>query len=279
MELKTLKYFVTIVEEGNISKAAKKLFMSQPPLSNQMKNLENELGVTLFERGTQTIVLTDEGKLLYEKAKDILLYSDNIVTEIKDVKNYQKGKIRIGLVSSVGELFIKEYLSLFFKENKIDFEIIEGNTYSLLEKVQNGFIDLAIVRTPFQTINLKVIPIQKERIVLIDKEDISLDRIIKNGLIVYRRWIEIVKEELEKKNIESHFCFINDDARTTLSLVDQGLGIGVVPESIIQNKKKDYYINDQILDINSEICAIYHPDKYHNHSFDLFLNVITQKKA
>ena len=72
MDLKQLLYFVTISDEGNISNAAKKLYLTQPPLSYQMKLLEDELNCTLFERGTRNIKLTDEGQLLYQRAKDIL---------------------------------------------------------------------------------------------------------------------------------------------------------------------------------------------------------------
>lgn len=72
MDLKQLKYFVTVAEEGTISAAAKKLFMSQPPLSIQMKLLEQELGCPLFERGQKHIRLTDTGKLLYDRAQNIL---------------------------------------------------------------------------------------------------------------------------------------------------------------------------------------------------------------
>lgn len=72
MDIKKLKYFVTIVEEGNISAAAKKLHISQPPLSSQIKLLEEELNLKLMERGPRNITLTRAGKLLYKRAKNII---------------------------------------------------------------------------------------------------------------------------------------------------------------------------------------------------------------
>ena len=72
MNLKQMEYFVAIVNEGNISTAAKSLHISQPPLSAQMKLLEDELGVVLFERGSRSIFLTEAGKIFYEKALHIL---------------------------------------------------------------------------------------------------------------------------------------------------------------------------------------------------------------
>lgn len=74
MDLKQLRYFTTVAEEGTISAAAKKLFMSQPPLSTQMKLLEQELGCSLFERGQKHIRLTETGRLLYDRAQTLLAH-------------------------------------------------------------------------------------------------------------------------------------------------------------------------------------------------------------
>ena len=275
MDLKTLKYFVTIVEEGNISRAAKKLYMSQPPLSNQMKNLEKELGVTLFERGSQTIVLTDEGKFLYDKAVDLLDYVDDIKTEIIDKNNYGQGTIRIGVVSSVGMIVVNDYIHDFIvnKKNRSDFEMFEGNTYNLIEKINSGLVDIAIVRTPFNANNLDVIKLRNERIVFVGKEKFELEDFYTKGIIAYRRWQNIIKDELEKKSIKYRLIFSNDDARTTMDLVQSGLGIGVVPESILDEDDK-LYVDTSIVDINSDICAIYSSDRYKNHTLTKFIEYL-----
>ena len=81
MELRTLRYFVTVAEELNITKAAALLRISQPPLSSQIKNLEEELGTELFVRGKRQLALTDAGKLLYQRAKDILSLSEKASAE------------------------------------------------------------------------------------------------------------------------------------------------------------------------------------------------------
>ena len=101
MDLKQLKYFVTVAEEGTISAAAKKLFMSQPPLSIQMKLLEQELGCPLFERGQKHIRLTDTGKLLYDRAQNILKMEASMRQDIEACSRTEKDTIRLGVVSSV----------------------------------------------------------------------------------------------------------------------------------------------------------------------------------
>ena len=84
MDIKQLINFITIVEEGNITKAAQKLHLSQPPLSNQLKSLEQELGVKLVERGSRKITLTDVGNLLYKRGKDMISMFESTLNEVED---------------------------------------------------------------------------------------------------------------------------------------------------------------------------------------------------
>ena len=98
MELRQLSYFTTIVNEGNISQAAKKLNISQPPLSHQMKLLEAELGVTLFERGSRRIRLTPAGKTFYDRALAILDLSQAACTELTAQKQEIQGVVRLGII-------------------------------------------------------------------------------------------------------------------------------------------------------------------------------------
>ena len=90
MDLKQLSYFVKIVEEGSISGAAKKLFMSQPPLSSQMKLLEAELDCTLFERGSRTIRLTEAGETLYNYSRSLLQLSNVAKQETMNAAHFSK---------------------------------------------------------------------------------------------------------------------------------------------------------------------------------------------
>ena len=101
MDLKQLSYFVKIVEEGSISGAAKKLFMSQPPLSSQMKLLETELDCTLFERGSRTIHLTEAGETLYNYSRSLLQLSNVAKQETMNAARHFNGVLRIGIVSSL----------------------------------------------------------------------------------------------------------------------------------------------------------------------------------
>ena len=95
MELRVLRYFLAVAEEGNITWAAQLLRISQPTLSRQLKQLEEELGVTLFERGSHTITLTEEGRLLRERAQTIVSLADKTEFELKQSDSELSGEIAV----------------------------------------------------------------------------------------------------------------------------------------------------------------------------------------
>jgi DNA-binding transcriptional LysR family regulator len=110
MDIRQLKYFLAIAEEKNITKAAKKLYISQPPLSQQLKLLEEELGVTLLERSTRKMKLTEAGKLLRHRAKQIIELMETSIKEIKNLNLGVKGILSIGFVSSAGSILLPEQI-------------------------------------------------------------------------------------------------------------------------------------------------------------------------
>jgi len=91
MDFRQLRYFFVIAQEGQISRAAKKLHMAQPPLSQSLKSLETELGVRLFERNGRTMELTNAGKVLYNRAKELFYYLDETINEVRDTNEGLKG--------------------------------------------------------------------------------------------------------------------------------------------------------------------------------------------
>lgn len=150
MELKQLFYFVTVAEEGTISGAARRLNLTQPPLSAQMKLLEQECGCLLFERGPRRIQLTEAGRMLYNRAVTMLEFANITRQELKDYREGTSGTLRLGVVSSVSSTLLTQIVCSFHREHpQIAFELVEANTYQLLEQLHSSLLELAIVRTPF----------------------------------------------------------------------------------------------------------------------------------
>lgn len=240
MNLKQMEYFITIVNEGSISAAAKSLHISQPPLSTQMKLLEEELGVTLFQRGSRSIILTEAGKLFYDRAQGILDMTGAARQELEQMGRGLHGALRLGMISSVETEAIINRITAFRTQHPgVNFCIYEGNTYQLMDKLNTGLIEAAIVRTPFPEESYDCLYLAEEPMMAVGMakhfpdphaDSISLGQLAACPLIIYRRWENVLNHMLPH-NRQDYLC-VNDDARTSLSWADTGIGIAITPASI-----------------------------------------------
>lgn len=245
MELRYLKYFVTVVEEGSISAAAKKLHLSQPPLSMQMKHLEDELSIRLFERGARSIMLTEAGRILYDRATGLLNMAAVTVREIEQIKNGSKKTLRLGMISSAGLRFVEKTLQPFHEAYPdIHMDIYEGNTYQLLDSLKNNRIEVAVVRTPFPEEAYDCCYFKSDSMMAvgkaeyfngIKKQKLRLEELSGKPLILYRRWEQILLQTFQEEQIITEVFCVNDDARTTLKLASAGMGVALVPGSVIED--------------------------------------------
>ena len=152
MDIKQLLYFSTIAQEGQITRAAKKLHMAQPPLSQQLKSLEQELGVLLMDRKGKKLELTEAGKVLYERAIELLQRVDDISLEVKEVGEGLKGELSIGSVKT-GFSYIPERFRLFREQYpQVSFRLYEGDSFRLADHLRKREIELAIVRLPLDSV-------------------------------------------------------------------------------------------------------------------------------
>lgn len=243
MDIRQLLYFTTIAEEGSISAAAKKLHLSQPPLSYQMKLLEEELHLPLIERSARGIALTEAGRVLYKRAQGILELSELTRKEMLAMASGFTGTLHIGTVSSSGASLLGWRIPAFHqKYPQIGFAIHEGNTFELMEMLESGLIELAIVRTPFHNDQLNCLYLSPEPMIaagaasffpagMPSGQPISLELLGHTPVILYRRFEKILLSLCEQKGITPQVFCIADDARTTLMWAEAGLGVAVVPQS------------------------------------------------
>lgn len=243
MDIRQLLYFTTIAEEGSISAAAKKLHLSQPPLSYQMKLLEEELHLPLIERSARGIALTEAGRVLYKRAQGILELSELTRKEMLAMASGFTGTLHIGTVSSSGASLLGWRIPAFHqKYPQIGFAIHEGNTFELMEMLESGLIELAIVRTPFHNDQLNCLYLSPEPMIaagaasffpagMPSGQPISLELLGHAPVILYRRFEKILLSLCEQKGITPQVFCIADDARTALMWAEAGLGVAVVPQS------------------------------------------------
>lgn len=243
MDIRQLLYFTTIAEEGSISAAAKKLHLSQPPLSYQMKLLEEELHLPLIERSARGIALTEAGRVLYKRAQGILELSELTRKEMLAMASGFTGTLHIGTVSSSGASLLGWRIPAFHQKHpQIGFAIHEGNTFELMEMLESGLIELAIVRTPFHNDQLNCLYLSPEPMIaagaasffpagMPSGQPISLELLGHAPVILYRRFEKILLSLCEQKGITPQVFCIADDARTALMWAEAGLGVAVVPQS------------------------------------------------
>lgn len=149
MELRTLRYFLAITEEKNISKAAERLYITQPTLSRQMMELEEELGKSLFIRGKRTISLTEQGMFLRKRAEEILSLVDKTETAFHSPEEELSGEIHIGGGETLAmRLIAHAAQSLHQKNPHVTFHLFSGNAQDVMEKIDNGLVNFGIFIEP-----------------------------------------------------------------------------------------------------------------------------------
>ncbi|MCZ8523925.1 MULTISPECIES: LysR family transcriptional regulator [Paenibacillus] len=150
MDIRQLRYFMAIAEEGGITRAAKVLNIEQPPLSRQLKQMEQELGVTLFDRSGGRLKLTPAGERLRHRAQGLLLQFHETLQEVKELEDGVRGVLSIGSVVSCISLLPPKIEVFRELHPDITFKIQEGDHYQLGEQLQKRSIDLILARLPFE---------------------------------------------------------------------------------------------------------------------------------
>lgn len=150
MEFRVLKYFLAIAREGNMSRAAEILHVTQPTLSKQIKDLEEELGKKLFVRSNYSMSLTAEGQILYKRARDIVSLADETVDELKSMTEPTGGNVNIGAAESDSIKYLARIIRQLQQESAgITVNIYSGDSESVEYKLDKGQLDFAVVVREF----------------------------------------------------------------------------------------------------------------------------------
>lgn len=291
MDIRQLLYFTTIAEEGSISAAAKKLHLSQPPLSYQMKLLEEELHLPLIERSARGIALTEAGRVLYKRAQGILELSELTRKEMLAMASGFTGTLHIGTVSSSGASLLGWRIPAFHqKYPQIGFAIHEGNTFELMEMLESGLIELAIVRTPFHNDQLNCLYLSPEPMIaagatsffpagMPSGQPIPLELLGHAPVILYRRFEKILLSLCEQKGITPQVFCIADDARTTLMWAEAGLGVAVVPQSAYRIMPHHNMVYGELSeeDLHTRIAAVCKKGSSLSWAAQQFLEIFAQQ--
>lgn len=151
MELRTLKYFLAVAREENITKAAQAVHITQPSLSRQMQQLEEELHTTLFHRGKQRVTLTEDGFLLRRRAQELVSLAEKTETEFLNRQETLAGKIAIGSGEFKNSRFLFDAVAAFRKRHpQVYLDIYSGNSDNIKEQIENGLLDMGLLMEPVE---------------------------------------------------------------------------------------------------------------------------------
>ena len=244
MELRHLRYFVAVAEEMNFHRAAERLFISKPPLSLQIKQLEEEIGTKLFIREKKRIQLTNAGDLFLQRARDILRRADNAVLEAKGMAGGVTGKLTIDYVSSA----IMGYLQNAVKKYRAQYpdvhiDLKQSYNAKILDDLLHERIDLGINRLPMDippTVQMHGLIEEPycfalpENHPLAHKDKLCISNLKDDGLIIFPRYVapahyDAIINLYTVRGITPKIAIEVIDQDTIAALVASGLGIAIVP--------------------------------------------------
>ncbi len=240
MELRQLKYFLAIAEERQITRAAERLNMTQPPLSQQMKLLEDELGTLLFVRDRKQVRLTESGKILKFRARQMFEILRRAKDEIRETAEGVSGVLSIGVVASYSGALLPQRITEFHhKYPKVTFQIRQGSTQKISELVQAGLVELGFVRMPFDKRIFDGLPLPTENLVLVDSgtcfpgdnSEIPLTDLKNKPLLINERFRETVENVCREHGFEPEIFCSSDDIYPLLYWAAEGLGVALLPAS------------------------------------------------
>lgn len=245
MELRQLLYAVQIASEKNFSRAAEKLHIAQPSLSQQIAKLEKELGLLLFQRSTNSVELTYAGTRFIEQAQRILDMADQLKKEMEDINQMKRGRLAVGSLPITGSHILPLVLPVFkAKYPEIEVVLTEDTTVNLELLTTQGKTDLSLLTLPLLEQSLHCEPLIEEEICLAvppkhpladQQSRIELEQLRDEPFIVLKKgqgFRQITFDLCHKADFVPNIVFETGNIETVQSLVAAGMGIAFVPEMI-----------------------------------------------
>lgn len=245
MELRHLRYFVAVVEEQSFTKAAEKLFIAQPPLSRQIQNLEAELGIALFERGSRPLKTTQAGHFFYQHAVKILANAEEVKSMTKRIGLVER-TVTMGFVGSLLYGLLSKIVYLYRQQQPhLKIELVEMTTLDQVKALKEGRIDVGFGRLRISDPALSRMLLREERLMLAahashplvkQKTGLYLSDIVDENIFLYPShttpsFATQVQGLFSEYNLEPQHVRVVRDLQLSLGFVAAGEGICIVPES------------------------------------------------
>ncbi|PID20483.1 LysR family transcriptional regulator [Sporosarcina sp. P3] len=243
MDIKQLYYFKEIVDQESISKAALILHMAQPPLSQQLKKLEIELGTTLIHRYRQKWELTETGYILYQYVEKLLLSMGDVKKQIEEIEKGSAGILRIGVSSACLNLLV-EYISIYRKQFPgVKISIDKGNSEELLKKLDHKEIEVALLLRLEHSTHCDVLALKQQQYVVVSPrswgdvfpskhvtfQDLATHPFIMLAAMEGHSYYENILKAFEEAHTAPNIVMESKDLTTVIAMVSKGLGYSIIP--------------------------------------------------
>jgi len=246
MELRHARYFVAVAEELHFGRAAKRLHMAQPPLSHQIRELEQELGVSLFKRTSRRVELTVHGHLFLKEARALLDQAQRAVELMKASQRGEHGSVVLGFVTSACySVLIPTLREFHSRYPKVDIRCREMPPVVQIESLHRGAIDVGFLRTPIRDGSIQIRLLLRESLVLALPEDhpaatkseVHLKEFTNEPLVLFVReqgpaLFDQIIATCRQAGFNPQLTQVANEMQSMLGLVAAGMGVSLVPSSI-----------------------------------------------
>jgi LysR family hydrogen peroxide-inducible transcriptional activator len=243
MEMHQLRYFVTVVREGTFTKAAERLYITQPSLSEQIRKLETELGSPLFQRLGRRLTLTDAGEALLPHAQKVMFEVEQARARVQEVRGLRRGRLSVGVLPSAAARLLPEFLAEFQRRHPgVDVALREENASAEFEQmVHDGVLDLAIIRLPKRRTDLEVTFLVREPMLLVvpvghrlgEKRSVALAELADEPFVTMKPGHglrELLERFCRQAGFQPRIVFETGQLGSVVGLVLAGMGVTVVPQ-------------------------------------------------
>jgi DNA-binding transcriptional LysR family regulator len=271
-----LNTFVTVMNEGSMTAAADKLYLTQPAVSQQIRNLEEDLGVELLVRGVRSIKMTPQGEVLYEYAKKIIHLTQQAEIAIKSIGNQMKGQLRIGSLNSIGLHLMSPIVGRLMRHNpdlKLKIEYDTGE--ELIKGFKKGLYDVLIIpdvkmefSTELEGVEQKFLAKEEMWLVGTNKDEKMPQQISSKDLGSFPMvnfaeefpgFNHLLEEKLKSQNVKFSNIFESANVGTLKRVIEAGLGWGFLPAHSIKKQVRSGRLNRvYVKDLHYEIDLMFY---------------------
>lgn len=288
VEIRHLHYFMAVCEELHFTKAAEKLGISQPTLSQQIRVLEDELGMPLFDRIGKKIVVTEAGSLLFSYATEMLTTLQNVKDAINDLQELQRGQISVGIMPSDLDYRITQLVIDFHQKfPKVKLRILAS--IDIMRQVLENEVDIGIGTNVGPDDRLVIIPLRREEYVLTVSQEhplanqtaITIAELKGLPMVMYPEGFfgrEIVEEAVKKHGFQLHSILETSSVTSIMNLVRANIGATVQPYHLIQQINDPTLCSIRISDgaPSRSLSIIYRVDRYVSQATTAFIKQIKE---